>query len=187
MTSLLICSDKGSSSTKIICQFTDSEASHSVRTAKLLGIYQGGKESRENIQTAFGAIFAQLEKLLKSFVENVTPQANDDYRISETNNSNSDKSPKSVLTLKNENKTIKNLSELLPGCYVENNNYFSTQRENCANNFRRHNWTGTHDKKTSGFSACFRGDLMWLFYILGLTGPNGKYFCNNSHESARCC
>ena len=46
------------------------------------------------------------------------------------------------------------------------------------NHFRRHNWTGTHDKKTCSFSDCFRGDLMWPSYILGLTGPNGKYFCN---------
>ena len=93
MTSLLICGDKGGSSTEIIRQFTDSEASHSVRTAKLLGIYQGGKESRENIQTAFSPIFAQLEKYQKSFAGNLTPQANDDNTISETNDSNLDKSP----------------------------------------------------------------------------------------------
>ena len=174
--SLVICGDKGGSSTKIICQFTDSEASHSVRTAKLLGIYQGGKDSRANIQTAFGPIFAQLEKLQKSFAENFTPQANDDYTVSETNDSNLDKSPKFVLTLKNENKTIKNLFELLPGCYDESNNYFSGQCENCMNHFRRHNWTGTHD---TSFSVCFGSDLMWLSYIFRLTGPNGKYFCNN--------
>ena len=48
-TSLLVCGDKGGSSTKIVCQFTSSEKSQSVRTAKLLGIYQGSKESRENV------------------------------------------------------------------------------------------------------------------------------------------
>ena len=55
--SLLVCGDNGGSSTEILCQFTNSQASHSMKTAKLLGIYQGSKESRENIQTAFGPIF----------------------------------------------------------------------------------------------------------------------------------
>ena len=41
--SLLICGDKGGSSTKIICQFANSEQSQSVKTAKLLGIYLGSK------------------------------------------------------------------------------------------------------------------------------------------------
>ena len=31
----------------------------------------------------------------------------------------------------------------------------------------------------SNNSICYGGDLMWLSYILGLTGPNGKHFCND--------
>ena len=29
------------------------------------------------------------------------------------------------------------------------------------------------------FRKCYGGDLMWLSHILGLTGPKGKYFCND--------
>ena len=59
---LLVCGDKGGDTTKIIGQFTDSLKSHSVRNAKLFGIYQGSKENRENIENAFGPISVSLVK-----------------------------------------------------------------------------------------------------------------------------
>ena len=84
-----------------------------------------------------------------------------------------------ILTLKHENKTIQGLADLLPGCYDESNGYFSVPCENCINHFGKHTWTRTDSLSTSRFNICFAGDLMLLSYILGLTGPNGKYFCND--------
>ena len=181
--SLLVCGDKGGSSTKILCQFTNTQASHSVKTAKSLGIYQGSKESRENIQTAFGPIFAQLDDLRKSYEAGVTvsSQAIDTEVQGESEDMETTESSKFILTLKHENKTIRGLADLLPGCYDESNGYFSAQCENCINHFGKHmyTWTGTDSLSTSRFNICFGGDLMWLSYILGLTGPNGKHFCND--------
>ena len=63
--SLLVCGDKEGSSTKILCQFTNSQVSHSMKTAKLLGIYQGSKESRENIKELNGLTSDNMTKFLQ--------------------------------------------------------------------------------------------------------------------------
>ena len=55
--SLLICGDKWGDSTKLLCQYSESEKSQSLQTAKFLGIYQRNKESIENIEGTFGPIF----------------------------------------------------------------------------------------------------------------------------------
>ena len=77
----------------------------------------------------------------------------------------------------NKNKTIKSLAALLPECCNEENEVFSIECENCMNLSRKYNWTGK--TVTDIFSKCYGGDLMWLLSNLGLTGPNGKYFCND--------
>ena len=86
-----------------------------------------------------------------------------------------------LLKLANENKAIRKLAELLPGCYNENNGIFSAECEHCMNHFHKHSWTGADNVQgdTTNSSICYGGDLMWLSYILGLTGPNGKHFCND--------
>ena len=100
---LLVCGDKGSESTKIICQFTNSERSQSVRNAKLLGIYLGSKENRENIKAAFGPIFRQLDKI----------DTNTFFSAPESDKTQDELSQFKLL-LKHENKTIKELVSLLP-------------------------------------------------------------------------
>ena len=59
---LLICGDKGGSSTKILCEFLNCKASHSVKTARLLGIFEGAKDNQENNETIFGPVLEQIER-----------------------------------------------------------------------------------------------------------------------------
>ena len=176
--SLLICGNKGGSSTKIICQFANSEQSQSVKTAKLLGIYLGSKESRENIELAFGTIFEQLDKLTYDDVFIGSSPSETPAKTGNSEQITTRESPEEfTLKLRHENKTIKSLAALLPECYNEQNNVFSIECENCMNLSRKYNWTGKN--VTDIFSKCYGGDLMWLSSILGLTGPNGKYFCSD--------
>ena len=144
-TSLLVCGDKGGSSTKILCQFTSSEKSQPVRTAKLLGIYQGSKESREIIECAFGPIFEQLNNLHEvPPSDSSSSQAIRGQHETGPNLRNEEnlEPEQFFLKLANENKTVRKLAELLPGCYNENNGIFSAECEHCINHFRKHSWTG---------------------------------------------
>ena len=162
---------------KIICQLANSEQSHSVKTAKLLGIYLESKESRENIELAFGTIFEQLDKLTYDVFISSSPSETPAKTENSEQVTTRESPEEFTLKLRHENKTIKSLAALLPECYNEQNNVFSIECENCMNLSRKYNWTGKN--VTDIFSKCYGGDLMWLSSILGLTGPNGKYFCND--------
>ena len=158
--SSLVCGDKGGSSTKILCQFTSSEKSQSVRTAKLLGIYQGSKESRENIEYAFGPIFEQLNNLHKvPPSDSSSSQAVGGQHETGPNLRNEEnfEPEQFLLKLANENKTIRKLAELLPGCYNENNGIFSVECEHCMNHFRKHSWTAADNVQgdTTNSSICY--------------------------------
>ena len=140
--SLLICGDKGGSSTKIICQFANSEQSQSVKTAKLLGIYLGSKESRENIELAFGTIFEQPDKLTYDVFIGSSPSETPAKTENSEQVTTRESPEEFTLKLRHENKTIKSLAALLPECYNEQNNVFSIECENCMNLSRKYNWTG---------------------------------------------
>ena len=170
--SLLICGDKGGSSTKIICQFANSEQSQPVKTAKLLGIYLGSKESRENIELAFGTIFEQLDKLTYDVFIGSSPSETPAKTKNSEQVTTRESPEEFTLKLRHENKTIKSLAALLPECYNEQNNVFRKKCENCMNLSRKYNWTGKN--VTDIFSKCYGGDLMWLSSILGLTGQMGN-------------
>ena len=60
---ILICGDKGGPSTKILCEFLNCRASHSFKTATLLGIYEGAKDDYVNVELIFGPILEQVDKL----------------------------------------------------------------------------------------------------------------------------
>ena len=60
---VLVTGDKGGSSTKILLQFQDCERMHSAKTSKLLGVFDGARDSRLCIANAFGPLFIELQKL----------------------------------------------------------------------------------------------------------------------------
>ena len=62
-----ISGDKGGKSTKLMMQIINSSNRHSIKSAKLLGMFEGGKDNRNNIEMAFTPIFEQLKELAEDF------------------------------------------------------------------------------------------------------------------------
>ncbi len=60
---VLVTGDNGGSSTKFLLQFQNCERTHSVKTSKLLGVFDGARDSRLCIVNAFEPLFTELQKL----------------------------------------------------------------------------------------------------------------------------
>ena len=61
---MLFCGNKGDNSTKLLLQFNNVEKKQSLKTAKLLGVFEGAKETRECIEKVFGPILSNVLGLL---------------------------------------------------------------------------------------------------------------------------
>ena len=62
-----ISGDKGGRSTKILLQIINGTNRHSIKSAKMLGMFEGGKDSRHNIEMAFKPVFDQIRELAADF------------------------------------------------------------------------------------------------------------------------
>ena len=62
---LLLTGDKDGSTTKLMLQTLNSDRNHSVRAAKLIGIYEGEKENRERIEHLLGPVIKELQTFSK--------------------------------------------------------------------------------------------------------------------------
>ena len=138
-----------------------------------MGIYLGSKESRENIELAFGTIFEQLDKLMYDVFIGSPPLETPAKSESLEQVTMRESPEEFTLKLQHENKTIKHLAALLLECYNEQNNIFSIECENCMNLSRKYNWTGKN--VTDIFSKFYGGDLMWLDNF-GLDRPRWEIF-----------
>ena len=56
---------------KIMCEFLNCKESHSSKSAKLLGIFEGAEDNQENIKTIFGSIIEKIENFDVSQLGNV--------------------------------------------------------------------------------------------------------------------
>ena len=88
---LLFCGNKGGNSTKLLLQFDNVEKNQSLKIAKLLGVFEGAKETRECIEKVFGPILSNALGLLDNIASLKlpcqTPVPRDTTRSS-SNNSN---------------------------------------------------------------------------------------------------
>ena len=64
---VLLTGDKGGSSTKVMLQILNTKSGHSVRSAKLIGLYEGEKDNRERIE----AIFSNIIQSVQDFANNI--------------------------------------------------------------------------------------------------------------------
>ena len=62
-----ISGDKGGRSTKLMLQIINASNRHSIKSARVLGMFEGGKDSRHNIEMAFTPVFNQLKELGVTF------------------------------------------------------------------------------------------------------------------------
>ena len=130
---ILICGDKGGPSTKILCEFFNCRASHSFKTAKFLGTFEGAKDDHENIELIFGPILEGVEKLQVTDLSeiNIRREQNSDLDKSEKNGEKDHDSfsPK----LEHETQKLQKLAQSLQNCYDDSNNVVSSDCKNCTN------------------------------------------------------
>ena len=129
----MICGDKGGPSTKILCELLNCRASHSFKTAKLLGIFEGAKDDHDNIELIFGPILEQVDKLqVTDLSENIIRcEQNSDLDKSEKDGEKGQDSfsPK----LEHETQKLQELAQSLKNCYDDSNNVVSSDCKNCKN------------------------------------------------------
>ena len=190
---VLLTGDKGGSSTKVMLQILNTKSGQSVRSAKLIGIYEGEKDNRECVE----AIFSNIIPSVQDFANNIKDKnikCPPPTRFKEINDSHD------FLSIKGTSNLPIGLCNMDP-----KNKIFSVE---CT--LGRHgkgslnlNNTVTHDHNTNQpqttnteklssvdpakekeqiYETChvvLGGDWMWLTIILGLTGPNGLFFCKD--------
>ena len=65
----LLTGDKGGKSTKLLLQFLNCKEQHSVRTARLLAIFEGGKDNYECIKEVFGPVIEATQEVFANVSE----------------------------------------------------------------------------------------------------------------------
>ena len=66
---ILMSGDKGSDSIKILSQILNIRHTQSIKATKLIGIFEGCKDNRANVEFIFGPIFKSLANLLIADVD----------------------------------------------------------------------------------------------------------------------
>ncbi|XP_072046234.1 uncharacterized protein [Amphiura filiformis] len=158
-----ISGDKGGKATKILLQVVNASNRHSIKSAKMLGMFEGGKDSRENIELAFKPIFDQIQELAKDFhldvnrptqLQSPTPEPMSASEIQ-------DHMTNTLQPLDTSNRTRS--SDCQYCC------------QSCPSSSEKsYAYNGAKYKK---LRVTFGGDWEWLARLLGLSGPNGRQFC----------
>ena len=66
---LHVSGDKGGKSTKLMLQIINSHDRHSIKKAKLLGLFEGGTDNRYNIDQAFGSLLHELQTVAANIAD----------------------------------------------------------------------------------------------------------------------
>ena len=180
---VLLADDKGGSSTKILLQLlnADTEKQHSVRFAKLIGIFEGDKDNRECVEAIFGDLIRSVQETCNK-ISSLHLKNHSDGEC-QVNQSSFD-----TFELKG--------SQSLPSqlCKVDNaNSYVSSKCKQCQ--VMSSNATPILQSKAESHPSCEKekqsdcefqrsllvlgGDWAWLAVVLGLTGAKGLQFCRD--------
>lgn len=174
---VLLTGDKGGKSTKLLLQFLNCKEEHSVHTARLLAIYEGDKDNYECIQKVFAPVIEQTMQVLTNIAElglkvylkkTTSPSQEPNFDV------------RGMTNWPNE------LQHLFRNCQ---NDYHSQRCLLCQKTamFRSHSFDGNGNKprsvkcSISEFWLSLGGDWEFIARLLGLTGPNGTFFCNFCH------
>ena len=167
---VLVTGDKGGSSTKILLQFQNCEKTHSVKMSKLLGVFDGAKDSRECIVNAFGPLFSQLQKLSDEIASLKLPcplilESSPQVLLRKTSD------------LETCAKNIRLIAKTYPHYYNTQNQAYNSNCRSCKHANKEAIGSEEHGNHFQSVKICYGGDWEWLARLLGLTGPNGKHFC----------
>lgn len=179
---VLLTGDKGGKSTKLLLQFLNCKEQHSIHTARLLAIYEGDKDNYECMQKVFGPVIEETMKVLSNITEL-------DLKVDLTKNPMSP-SQQPNFDIRGMGNWPHELQELFRNCQNEyrsqrcllcqKTTHFQSHSSNCdANNPSSAKCT------ISEFWLSLGGDWEFIARLLGLTGPNGTFFCNFCHAQLK--
>ena len=179
---VLLTGDKGGKSTKLLLQFLNCKEQHSIHTARLLAIYEGDKDNYECMQKVFGPVIEKTMKVLSNITEL-------DLKVDLTKNPMSP-SQQPNFDIRGMGNWPHELQELFRNCQNEyrsqrcslcqKTTHFQSHSSNCdANNPSSAKYT------ISEFWLSLGGDWEFIARLLGLTGPNGTFFCNFCHAQLK--
>ena len=177
--------DKGGKSTKLLLQFLNCKEQYSVRTARLLAIFEGDKDNYKCIKEVFGPVIEATQNVLAN--------------VSELNLKVDLPKCASTCTKANENQVfeIKGMQNWpMKLRQLIRNPQSDHCSENCLYCKKLTGPTCEISTLPSGdgtemecrISKCWRslgGDWEFLARLLGLTGPTGTYFCNYCHATIK--
>lgn len=181
----LLSGDKGGKSTKLLLQFLNCKEQHSVHTARLLAIFEGDKDNYECIKEVFGPVIEATQNVLANLSE-----LNLKVDLPKCASTCAKANENQVFEIKGMQNWPMELRQLIR----------NPQSDHCSEHC-------LYCKKLTGptceistlqsgdgtemeccISKCWLslgGDWEFLARLLGLTGPNGTYFCNYCHATIK--
>ena len=177
---VLLSGDKGGKSTKLLLQFLNCNDPHSVHTARLLAIFEGDKDNYECIEKVFGPVINETKKVLSNI-----SKLNLKMNLTRCSMSK-EKLPADFKT-----KGMQNWpTELQQLCGNLSNEHYNKQCFHCKKSTSSFLQTSLFQssKEECSISECWLslgGDWEFIARMLGLTGPNGTYFCNFCHAQIK--
>ncbi|KAJ7391182.1 hypothetical protein OS493_019313 [Desmophyllum pertusum] len=166
---VLLTGDKGGKSTKLMLQFLNCKEQHSVNTARLLAIFEGDKDNYECIEKVFGPVIDETKKVLSDMSEL-------NLKVDLSNCSTSNKQPD--VNIKGMQNWPTELQQVVGN--LDNEHY----SKRCLLCTKTNSSTCLSSHEECSISECWLslgGDWEFIARLLGLTGPNGTFFCNFCH------
>lgn len=181
----LLSGDKGGKSTKLLLQFLNCKEQHSVRTARLLAIFEGDKDNYECIKEVFGPVIEATQKVLAN-VSELNLKVNLPKCASGCTKANENQ----VFEIKGMQNWPMELRQLIQKPQSDHCSEHCLYCKKLTGSTCKTSTlqSGDGTKMECCISKCWLslgGDWEFLARLLGLTGPNGTYFCNYCHATIK--
>ena len=170
---VLLTGDKGGKSTKLLMQFLNCNEQHSVHTARLLAIFEGDKDNCECLERVFGPVIDETKKVLSNISE--LKLKVDFSKCTQTNQM----CGFNVKGMQNWPNELQELARNPQNQHVSNRCLLCRKPTNSQCN--NENRVSQEECYISESWLSLGGDWEFIARLLGLTGPNGTYFCNFCH------
>jgi len=174
----LLSGDKGGKSTKLLLQFLNCREQHSVHTARLQAIFEGDKDNYECIKEVFGPIIEVTQKVLANVSE-----LNLKVDLPKCASACTKANEKQVFEIKGMQNWPMELQQLIQNPESDHCSehclYCKKLTGSTCETSTLQSYNGT--RMECCITKCWLslgGDWEFIARLLGLTGPNGTYFCN---------
>ena len=177
---VLLTGEKGGKSTKLLLQFLNCKEQHSIHTALLLAIHEGDKDNYQCIQKVFGPVIEATMQVLSNITEL-------ELKVDLTKITSPSQQPnfdiRGMANWPNElQELFRNFQNEYHSqrCLLCQKTHFKSHSSNCDANK-----PSSAKYSISEFWLSLGGDWEFIARLLGLTGPNGTFFCNFCHAQLK--